>query len=115
MHLAMITDAGQNTTVQSIAATTGFTYIGATDQVTEGTFVWVGGSALTANEMPLPGVYTNFNGGEPNNGGGSYPEDCLAMRPDGKWDDKNCELEAGDPDMLQPSVCEYLVGVVTRL
>jgi hypothetical protein len=51
-------------------------WIGATDEVSEGTFRWVSGE---------PFLFSNWNGGEPSNSGGN--EDYVYVRTDGKWND----------------------------
>ena len=56
--------------------TTGGAYIGLTDEVTEGTFLWVDGSQMT---------YSNWNAGEPNNVGGV--EHYVALNSNGTWND----------------------------
>ena len=74
-------------------------FVGATDAVTEGTFLWSSGAALT---------FTNWRAGEPNNGDGGFEEDCLVVEGalGGTWDDRPCApppLGAG----AYPYVCEY--------
>ena len=59
-------------------------WIGLSDLKEEGVFAWVDGSALD---------YTNWAGGEPNNAG---EEDCVEMRSDGTWNDKEAEPPAKD-------------------
>lgn len=64
-------------------------FIGGSDQVTEGTFVWPDGTGLT---------YTNWrineptSPNEPNNGNGAYQEDCIVLQGQlaGVWDDRPC-------------------------
>jgi hypothetical protein len=99
-HLAKITSAAENTIVAQLSLNTD-SFIGATDAVTEGTFLWEDGTPLT---------FTNYRTGEPNNGGGQYQEDCLVLSGkksvDG-WDDRPCTtgivLGAG----AYPYICEY--------
>ena len=76
-------------------------FIGATDAVTEGTFLWDDGTALT---------YTNYRAGEPNNGSGQYEEDCLVLA--GKksvdmWDDRPCTTAVVAGAGAYSYVCEY--------
>jgi hypothetical protein len=83
-QLAIITSAAQNTVIDGLAR--GFdTFLGATDMVTEGTFLWVDGTPVT---------YANYRAGVPNNGGGTYEEDCLVIEgsktPSDTWDDRPC-------------------------
>ncbi|HET9987066.1 MAG TPA: C-type lectin domain-containing protein [Kofleriaceae bacterium] len=98
-HLAKISNAAQNTLVAQLSLNVD-SFIGATDAVTEGTFLWEDGTPL---------AYMNFRTGEPNNGSGQYQEDCLVLAGkksvDG-WDDRPCStgivLGAGS----YPYVCE---------
>lgn len=82
MELAIVTSAAANATVQSLIPGLD-TWLGATDAVTEGTFLWPDGTPLS---------FTNFRAGEPNNGGGSGQEDCLVIEggKNGSWDDRPC-------------------------
>ena len=101
-HLAIITDATQNTAVQTAIGTTPASFIGATDAIVEGTFKWVDGTTVT---------FTNFDTGEPNNGNGGHEEDCLVMRGDagkvGTWDDRPCLPEGVSTPGVYPFVCEF--------
>lgn len=102
-HLAIITNATQNALVLSLIGTIDPAFLGATDVVTEGTFLWTDGTALS---------FTNFAAGEPNNGAGTHEEDCLVMRVDstlaGEWDDRPCATEATTTTPgLYPFVCEF--------
>ncbi len=74
-HLAVIPNAQTNTLLAN-ALSSGWAYIGFTDEVTEGTFLWVDGSPVT---------YTNWNAGEPNNAGGG--EDYATIAFNGTWND----------------------------
>ena len=56
---------------------------------------------------------SNFNTGEPNNGSGTYQEDCIVMRGDKAdvWDDRPCGPEPGAGGVGQtptsyPFICE---------
>jgi len=73
-------------------------HLGATDEVTEGTFVWDDGTAV---------VLTSWNTGEPNNGAGGGDEDCMVMlgAVPGKWDDRPC-VDPGDGRGVYAFVCE---------
>jgi hypothetical protein len=93
-HLVTIDDAFENTFVTSrfgvatgVFASQHDLWIGLTDQVTEGTFVWASGAPL---------VYQNWVVGEPNNctfvpGIGCTPENYVHMgwwaNPLGQWND----------------------------
>ena len=84
-HLATIANAQENATVAALVASTPSAFLGASDVVTENTFQWTDGSALT---------YTNWRSGEPNNGGtgATYQEDCVVIQGllGGVWDDRPC-------------------------
>jgi hypothetical protein len=59
------------------------TLIGATDNATEGTYLWDDGTAV---------VFDNWGAGEPNNGGVAG-ENCAIItgaRPEKLWDDRPC-------------------------
>ncbi len=84
--LVNITSEAQQTIVAQLA--TNFPpgkpdmWIGATDETTEGTFLWADGSAIT---------YSHWRAGEPNNGAGG--EDCTVIEGDNaakEWDDRGC-------------------------
>lgn len=69
-------------------------WLGATDVVVEGTFVWLDGE---------PMVYENWREGEPNdNGPGDAPENCVVIEGDTdlhEWDDRSCVVPS-------PYICE---------
>lgn len=89
-HLAVIDDATENAALTEWAG--GDTpWIGLSDIVEEGEFRWV---------LDQPLGYTNWNGGEPNDGGDWGDEGCVELRSDGKWNDIGC----GDWNHY---VCEY--------
>ena len=103
-HLAIIRSAEQNGVIATLLSATTIAFIGATDQVTEGTFLWVDNTDLT---------FTDFPTGEPNNGGGKFEEDCLSIRGDNadQWDDRPCGAEpgaggTGQDATMYPYVCE---------
>jgi len=81
-QLAIITSTQTNTVVTTLALGID-AFIGATDVAAEGTYLWPDGTALT---------FTNFRAGEPNNGNGSFQEDCLIIEGarNGTWDDRPC-------------------------
>jgi VCBS repeat-containing protein len=75
-------------------------WLGGSDSVTEGTWVWTGGAEAgtvfwngLSNGSAPPGQFTNWNTGEPNefwlnlNPPQNFPEDYLHMWPDGTWND----------------------------
>ncbi len=80
-HLVTINDAAENQWVyDTFDGANQHLWIGLTDLVKEGTFGWVNGQAVT---------YTNWNGGEPNDGAGGPPEDFahLISGNGGLWND----------------------------
>ncbi|XP_070188156.1 C-type lectin-like isoform X2 [Littorina saxatilis] len=56
-------------------------WVGLNDRDTEGTYIWLG----TNREA----TWTNWDDGEPNNSV-SGNEDCVALLPDGYWNDAPC-------------------------
>jgi hypothetical protein len=89
-HLAIIRNPAQNAMIASLV--TGVdSFIGATDLVTEGTFVWDDGSPLT---------YTNWRTGEPSSGGGMYEEDWALVEV------AKIQMTPGDFDWPCSSVTE---------
>ncbi|MEM9823788.1 MAG: lectin-like protein, partial [Bacteroidota bacterium] len=77
-HLVIIDDQAENDFVQSVILAD-FGWIGLTDELNEGTYVWVDGQ-----QRP----YFNWNSGEPNNSGGN--EDYIRLLAhNGKWTDRN--------------------------
>lgn len=100
-HLVKITNAAQNTLIANLVAPND-AFIGATDAVTEGTFLWADGTPL---------VYTHFRLGEPNNGNGNGEEDCLVIEgsklvPD-TWDDRPCTTGITSGAGAYAYVCEH--------
>lgn len=91
--LVSIDDAAENAFVnaQTVAIASDNWWIGYNDRSDEGSWEWVGGG----------GGYTNWGGGEPNNGDIWSDENCAEMRTDGAWNDRSCD---GD----SPFVCEPL-------
>lgn len=81
-QLAIIKTAQANQVVTSLIGAVD-AFVGARDVAVEGTFVWGDGTALT---------YTNWRTGEPNNGNGTFEEDCLIVEGalGGSWDDRPC-------------------------
>lgn len=91
-HLVSINDAAENTFVQSILPTINTynnVWIGYTDEVTEGNFLWVNGDMST---------YTNWHANEPNNvanGSCSDPDYVVLRRNNGRWYDRqDCKKAA---------------------
>ena len=77
-------------------------------------FVWVGGSEATEDGQwtwtdGSPFTYTNWRNGEPSNG---FQEDCLAVYPNGLWNDAKCSRGApgvyllpSDPGPVNDLLC----------
>ncbi len=83
-HLATVKTAASNAIVASLVSATPSAFLGGTDVVTEGAYVWPDGT---------PATYTNWRVGEPNNGNmGGYEEDCIVIQGllAGVWDDRPC-------------------------
>ena len=100
-HLAIITTEAQNTLIAGM--TQGHdTFLGATDIVMVGTWLWVDGSAMT---------YNNWRAGEPDNGGGHYSENCLVIEgsktPNNTWDDRPCDPSQVPTSGSFPFICEF--------
>jgi hypothetical protein len=89
MDLVRIDSAAENDFVRSNID--GDWWIGASDQATEGAWVWaIGGSQFwsgKANGTSVGGLFSRWDGGQPNDLGG---EDCAQMRSDGDWSDDAC-------------------------
>ena len=77
-YLAVVNDVAENTYLRAAAlAANANHWLGLTDEVTEGTFLWINGDPLS---------YTNWASGEPNN---SSNEDYAVMDIAGFWNDAN--------------------------
>jgi hypothetical protein len=86
-HLAILDSAAKDSVAEALLTVD--TFIGGTDAVTEGSFLWVDGT---------PVGFTNWHTGEPNNGAGAYEEDCIVVagaRVGKGWDDRPCAPETG--------------------
>ena len=99
-RLASIQSASENTLIKNLSGTVDV-FIGGSDEVTEGTFVWDDGT---------PFQLTNWNAGEPNNGGAAgFEEDCVVMlgaSAIGAWNDVPCAPTAGTTLGSFAFVCE---------
>ena len=80
-YLATINSANENAFVKDLTNCSK-TWLGLTDSVSEGAFIWVDGNPLAG-----PFIYSNWEEGEPNNKSG---EDCVQIYSDGKWNDEGC-------------------------
>ena len=76
-HLATITSTAENYFIYSITQTS--VWIGASDSISEGSFVWRDGTAVS---------FSAWASGEPN--ASSTDEDCAEMTPYGYWNDLSC-------------------------
>jgi hypothetical protein len=91
MHLVKIDSSEENAFIASTMFGTNlnFIWLGGDDIATEGTWNWNDGSLFwtgnTSGSAP-PGIYTNWYPGYP----GGNNADCLEMRDDATWDDKQC-------------------------
>ncbi len=85
-YLAKLTSLNETLFVQNL--TYASTWIGASDEVTEGVFLWRDGTSL---------VYARWGAGEPSN---TNNEDCVEIRADGYWNDLSCSL-------TRQFVCEF--------
>lgn len=101
-HLAYLKTATLDTFAEQFVGTTN-TWIGATDMVTEMTFLWDDGTPL---------VFTNWHAGEPNSGGtgATYQEDCVIIagaRVDKQWDDRPCDASEVATSGMFATLCQY--------
>ena len=76
-NLVTVNDAAENQFLVNTFGLEGL-WIGLTDEVTEGTFKWANGEAVT---------YTNWAPGEPNDAGGAQDYAYINFQNPGKWDD----------------------------
>lgn len=91
--LVVIDDQAEQDFLLAQPVAAGPNYIGLSDEATEGTFVWVDGSALG---------FTAWNTGEPNNA--LDGEDCAQLAaPEGVWNDIACTTASA-------FVCEAIAG-----
>lgn len=94
-HIVSIQSATENACLANELNAHGYSgviWIGYTDVVTEGAFLWLDGS---------PFGYTNWAPSEPNNSGGN--ENCTQMYPNGQWNDLNCA--SGAASILEVGLC----------
>ena len=82
-NLISVQSAAENADLVQALSNQGYSsnviWIGYSDAITEGSFVWYDGAPLS---------YSNWAPGEPNDAGGV--EDCTQIYPDGSWNDLNC-------------------------
>jgi hypothetical protein len=99
-HLAYIKDAALDTFAQNFVGAVD-TWIGGTDSVTEGTHRWDDGTAF---------IFTNWAALEPNNGNGTYQEDCVVIagaRAGKLWDDRPCNASENVNSGLFAYLCQH--------
>jgi len=83
-HLAYLKSADIDAVAEPLCGSSD-TFAGGSDIAVEGMWVWNDGT---------PFGYTNWETGEPSNGGPTYQEDCLviaASRAAKGWDDRPCD------------------------
>lgn len=85
--VAIPRNAEENKAIQEVAKTSAF--LGITDEVTEGQFMYVTGGRLT---------YSNWKKDEPNDHGSG--EDCVTIVDNGLWNDISCQAS-------HTAVCEF--------
>jgi hypothetical protein len=92
MHLVKIDSAAENDFIASnmFGTNAAFIWLGGDDRAVEGTWRWHDGTLFwsgTSSGMAPSGIYTNWYPGYP---GAAATTDCLEMRDDATWDDKQC-------------------------
>jgi hypothetical protein len=92
MHLVKVDSAAENTFIGATAFGVGtdFVWLGGDDLTTEGSWHWPDGTLFWTGAdtgSAPPGIFTNWYAGYPRAGGNT---DCLEMRDDYTWDDKQC-------------------------
>jgi hypothetical protein len=88
-HLVTISNSDENIYVRGLGA--GSLWLGGTDAAIEGEWIWngsgpEGGQIFSIGAAAQPGFYTNWSGGQPDNGSNS---DFLEMLGSGLWTDVN--------------------------
>jgi Lectin C-type domain len=99
-HLAYLKNAALDNFAETFVGNLD-TYIGGSDRITEGTFLWEDGA---------PFVYTNWEANEPSNGGGTYQEDCVVIagsRAGKQWDDRPCDATEVPTSGSFAYLCNY--------
>jgi hypothetical protein len=101
--LAVIRTTADNTMLTALIGDVE-AFVGGSDRTTEGTFLWVDGSALTYTNWR---VNTPPNLNEPNNGNGNYQEDCIVLQGQlgGVWDDRPCD----STEVMAPAGTHFFV------
>ena len=101
-HLAYLKTAAVDTAAEALVGSVD-TWIGASDLVTEGTFVWDDGSALG---------FANWHTGVGLAGGSgaTYQEDCVIVagaRVGKQWDDRPCDASEVASSGMFAYLCQY--------
>ena len=114
---AIVTDQAQNDAIATMVGTAAdpasTVFLGGTDAVTEGTWLWVDTTPfwLGAANGTAKQTFTNFGPvatpNQPNNGNGKFEEDCLVIRGDSgaTWFDRPC---ADEGSTASPGVYGYI-------
>lgn len=95
MDFIVVGSAGENSFVgQWVASKHGSAWLGATDEVTEGTWLWADRTQFWSGDFSgsaVGGAFTFWASGQPDNGGTSGPDsDCLMIATSGLWYDQRC-------------------------
>ncbi|MEQ1732343.1 MAG: lectin-like protein, partial [Bacteroidia bacterium] len=102
-NLISVQSVTENNGVRAALANQGYAgnviWLGFSDAVNEGNYVWYDGSPVT---------YTNWNAGEPN---GATGENCTQIYPNGTWNDLNCN-GYNSMSVIEVSLCPQ-VAVIT--
>lgn len=86
LDLVIIESAAENAFVASHVQAN--SWIGASDQATEGSFAWV---TPGADPSGSPVTFTSWAPAVPDNCGGLFgQQDCVRLSQDGAWDDSDC-------------------------
>ncbi|HVY25237.1 MAG TPA: lectin-like protein [Polyangiaceae bacterium] len=97
MNLISIGSAEENAFVAGKIKSS--TWLGGSDDQTEGDWFWWDATQFTDKKKPIDGVYSNWGSGQPNdNGAMGAHENCVAILPatnptlPGQWNDLVCDL-----------------------
>lgn len=101
-NLISVQSATENSDLINALSNQGFAtnviWIGYSDAISEGNFVWYDGAAL---------AFTNWALGEPNNAG---DEDCTQINPDGSWNDLNCS-GYNSMSVIEVNICPQITVI----
>ena len=88
MDLLVVDDENEDAWAVGIVTAPG-TWIGGTDQITEGAWVWLDGpTAFYAAGESVDGAYVGWGSDEPNSFFGD--EDCISLTAENGWWDVDC-------------------------